>query len=151
MLPKIQLKPITVDNWKSCAALRIAPDQVGFVPSTLYSIAESQFYPDAISRGIYNEEDQLVGYALWGRDVFTDKWKIFRIMIDQTYQHQGYGKRAMQAILKQISKEPNGNEVLICYQSTNQVARSIYTGLGFVEQETDADGKVTALLKQDIS
>ncbi|WP_420643023.1 GNAT family N-acetyltransferase [Candidatus Leptofilum sp.] len=149
MFHKIRLEPVTVNNWKSCIALETTPNQEGFVPSNLYSIAESQFYEGARSNAFYNEQNQLIGYALWGRDVFTDKWKIFRIMIDKSHQNQGYGKSAMKAIIKQISKELNGNEVLICYQITNSVARTLYANLGFVEQDIDPDGKVTALLKQD--
>ena len=143
---KVHLEPVTGDNWKACAALDVAPGQEHFLPSNLYSIAESQFYEGSKSTAIYNEQDQLVGYALFGRDIFTNKWKIFRMMIDKTHQSQGYGESAMQQIIRQIAREPGGNEILICYQNDNQVARRLYAKLGFVEQEIDVDGKVTALL-----
>jgi diamine N-acetyltransferase len=146
----IRLEPVTVNNWKSCIALELASDQEGFVPSNLYSIAESQFYPDARSTAIYNERNQLIGYALWGRDILADKWKIFRIMIDKSHQCKGYGKSAMKAIMARISQEPNGNEILISYQNDNEIARMLYAKLGFVEQEIDPEGKVTALLKQGV-
>jgi diamine N-acetyltransferase len=146
----IRLEPVTVNNWKSCIALELAPDQEGFVPSNLYSIAESQFYPDARSTAIYNERNQLVGYALWGRDILADKWKIFRVMVDKSHQRQGYGKSAIRAIIAQISQEPDGHEILISYQTDNETARRLYAKLGFVEQEIDPEGKVTALLKQAV-
>ena len=143
---KVHLEPVTADNWKACAALELAPGQEHFLPGNLYSIAEAQFYEGSKSKAIYNGQDQLVGYALFGRDIFTDKWKIFRIMIDQSHQRQGYGESAMQELIRQIATEPGGNEILICYQNDNQVARRLYAKLGFVEQEIDVDGKVTALL-----
>ena len=59
---------------------------------------------------------------------------------------QVYGEGAMREIIAQISKEPDGNEILICYQDGNQVARRLYAKLGFIEQEIDTSGKVTALL-----
>lgn len=142
----IRLEPITVENWKDCIALEIAPDQQHFVPSNLYSIAEAQFYPEAKSRAIYNEDHQLVGYALFGHDVQTQKWKIFRIMIDQAHQHKGYGKAAMMEIITQIAQQPDGQQILICYQNDNQTARNLYAKLGFIEQTTDHNSKVTALL-----
>ena len=142
----VRLEPITVENWKDCIALEIAPDQQHFVPSNLYSIAETQFYPEAKSRAIYNEDNQLVGYALFGREAQTQKWKIFRMMIDKAHQHKGYGRAAMQKIMKLISQEPEGNEILISYQEDNYVARNLYAKLGFIEQTTDHHGKVTALL-----
>ena len=142
----VHLEPVTADNWKACAALEVAPGQEHFLPGNLYSIAESQFYEGSKSTAIYNEQEQLVGYALFGRDIFTNKWKIFRIMIDQAYQGQGYGESAMREMIRQIAEESGGNEILICYQDNNQVARRLYAKLGFVEQEIDGEGKVTALL-----
>lgn len=144
---KVYLEPITVSNWKACVSLKLASGQEGLLPSNLYSIAEAQFYQQAKSKAIYNEERQMVGYALFGHDIFTNKWKIFRLMIDQSYQQQGYGEGAMKEILEEISKEQDGNEILICYQDRNDVARRLYAKLGFAEQEIDADGRVTALLK----
>ncbi len=143
---QVHLEPVTADNWKACAALSVATGQEHFLPGNLYSIAESQFYEHSRSRAIYNEYDQLVGYALFGRDIFTDKWKIFRIMIDRSYQRHGYGESAMREMIRQIAAEPDGHEILICYQNNNQVARRLYAKLGFVEQEIDRTGKVTALL-----
>jgi diamine N-acetyltransferase len=143
---QVRLEPVTVENWKACIALELAPDQQDFLPSNLYSIAEAQFYAAAKSNAIYNLQGQLVGYALFGRDIFADKWKIFRIMIDKCYQGQGYGKSALQVIIVQISRELDGHEILISYQDDNQVARQLYAQLGFVEQQTNAEGQVTALL-----
>jgi diamine N-acetyltransferase len=148
---KVYLEPVTLTNWKACAALELAPGQENFLPSNLYSIAESQFYEHSKSKAIYNEHDQLVGYALFGRDIFTNKWKIFRMMIDKSYQCKGYGESAMKEIIGQITKEPNANEILICYQNDNQVARRLYARLGFVKQEIDVEGKVTALLKLNMA
>ena len=144
---RVRLEPVTAKNWKACIALELAPDQKNFVPSNLYSIAEAQFYQYARSRAICDEHEQVVGYALFGRDIFTNKWKIFRLMIDKSHQGKGYGESAMLEIIGQISKQPDGNEILICYQDANQVARRLYAKLGFIEQEMDRDGKVTALFR----
>jgi len=147
---KVYLDPVTVNNWKACIALEVAPGQEKFLPGNLYSIAESQFYEHARSRAVYNEAHQLVGYALFGRDIFTTRWKIFRIMIDQAYQSKGYGESAMKEIIEEISQETDGNEILICYQEHNEVARRLYAKLGFAEQTIDPRGKVTALLKRNL-
>ena len=146
---RVRLEPVTIKNWKACIALELAPDQKNFLPSNLYSIAEAQFYEYARPRAVVDEHEQVVGYALFGRDIFTNKWKIFRLMIDKSHQGKGYGEGAMREIIEQISKEPDGNEILICYQDANQVARRLYAKLGFIEQEIDTEGKVTALLRLD--
>jgi diamine N-acetyltransferase len=144
---RVDLQPITVENWKTCIALSVSESQRGFVSSNLYSIAESQFYPDAQPFAVYNEFRQMVGFVMYGRDVFSGKWKVFRMMIDAPHQGKGYGRAAMEKIIAVISQQPDGDEILICYQNPNQAARCLYTGLGFTEQEIDESGKVTALLK----
>ena len=146
---EVRLEPVTIENWKACIALELAPNQKDFLPSNLYSIAEAQFYAEAKSNAIYNLQGQLIGYVLYGRDIYTEKWKIFRIMIDKCHQGQGYGKSAMQAIIAQITREPDGHEILISYHDDNQVARELYAKLGFVEQQTNLDSQVTALLTLD--
>jgi len=148
---KIRLEPVTAKNWKACIALELAPDQQHFLPANLYSIAEAQFYEAARSLAIYNAEHQIVGYVLFGKDVFTTKWKIFRLMIDKSHQGKGYGESAMREIIAWITHESDGNEILICYQNTNQAARRLYAKLGFVEQEIDSTGKVTASLKLNMA
>ena len=52
---------------------------------------------------VYNENGQLVGYVHCGRDVSTDKWKIFRIMVDKSHQRKGYGESDMRASSRNIS------------------------------------------------
>ncbi len=74
----VSLHQITVENWKECAGLTLHENQRNFVPGNLYSIAEAQFYPEAPTRAIYNESDEMVGFLLYGRDVLSGKWKIFR-------------------------------------------------------------------------
>ena len=142
----IILLPITLENWKQCIALAADESQREFVPSNLYSIAEAQFYPDARPLAIYNVDEQMVGFVMYGRDVFTGKWKIFRLMIDAIQQRKGYGRAAMEQVIHDIQQQPDGDEILICYHDTNEGARRLYGALGFVEQEIDETGKVAANL-----
>lgn len=145
--PKVSLELVTAENWRACIALEVAPEQMSFVPNNLYSIAEAQFYEHARSRAICNEHEQVVGYALFGRDIGTNKWKIFRLMIDKSHQGKRYGESALQEIISEITREADGKEILICYQADNHAAQRLYAKLGFIELGTDSDGKVTASLR----
>jgi diamine N-acetyltransferase len=144
-MPLVTLRPITASNWKDCTALLVHESQIEFVPSNLYSIAESQFYPEARSLGIYSA-NQIVGYVLYGRDNFTGSWKIFRLMIDKSAQNRGYGRAALEQVITEIAGYPDANEILICYHNTNEVARKLYASVGFMEFNVDVDGKATARL-----
>lgn len=146
LMASVTLQPITIHNWKDCIALKLHESQFDFVPSNLYSIAEAQFYPEARSRAIYNEGDEMVGFLLYGRDVLSGKWKIFRLMIDAVQQRRGYGRAAMEAAIAAISRQPDADAILICYHDANQPARQLYASFGFHEQSIDDSGKVTAIL-----
>lgn len=144
-IPRVKLEAVTAKNWQACTALSVAPNQRDFVPSNLYSIAEAQFYPEARSRAVVSSEGTTIGYTLFGRDIHSGKWKIFRIMIDVRYQGSGYGFATMQTIIAEIAQEPDGDQILICYQDKNVPARRLYRRLGFQEISVDKDGKATAL------
>lgn len=142
----IQLVPITAANWKECISLKVTDEQRNFVPDNLYSIAEAQFYSQACSLAIYSKAGQMVGYALYGREVQSGKWKIFRLMIDASQQGKGYGRAAMQHLIAEIRQQPDADAILIAYQNENHTARQLYTSLGFVEQAEIA-GVITAQLQ----
>ena len=145
---KVALRPVQADNWQDCIALEIDPDQEGWIPSNLYSIAEAQFYPQSRSRAVYTLDGRLVGYTLFGRDIHSGSWKIFRLMIDRSCQRQGFGKGALSQVLEEIAREPDGDRVLICCQEDNQAARRLYAQFGFEEKGTDTEGKVTAVWRR---
>jgi len=141
----ITLQPITKSNWKECVNLSVAADQTKFVPDNLYSIAEAQFYPDAVPLAIYDDH-QMVGFIMYGRDEQTHKWKIFRLMVEVTHQGKGYARAALQQVITEIARHPDSDEIIICYHNSNQAARNLYAQLGFREQTINDQGVVTALL-----
>jgi diamine N-acetyltransferase len=145
---RVVLKPVTVDNWQECIGLKVKEKQAGFLPSNLYSIAEAQFYPQAVPLAVYSEQGRMVGFVLYGVDVETGKWKIFRLMIDRAHQGKGYGRAAMEQVIGRLRAQPGCSEILIAYQTGNDAARRLYASLGFIE-ETVGDGKVTACLDLD--
>lgn len=141
----ISLQPITVDNWKECINLRLDAAQQHFPPSNLYSLAESQFYLEAHRCAIYANDNQMVGFVLYGKEAASGKWKIFRLMIDHSFQQRGYGTATMHVVLARIAAEPDSDEIRISYQRSNVPAARLYQRFGFVERE-EVNGKVTAVL-----
>lgn len=121
-------------------------EQTDLVPSNVYSLAEAQFYPEAVPLAIYDDKERMVGFVMYGVDVTSDKWKIFRLMVDRAYQGKGYGRAAMQHVIERLAAQPGCDEILISYQPNNNTARQLYADLGFVEQDI-GDEKVTACLK----
>ena len=146
-MPSVSLREITVDNWQECIKLRVRDEQMTLVPSNVYSIAEAQFYPEGVPLAIYDGQERMVGFVMYGVDVTSGKWKIFRLMVDRAYQGRGYGRAAMRRVIERLAAQPGCDEILISYQPNNNAARQLYADLGFVEQEI-SDEKVTACLKE---
>ena len=67
-------------------------------------------YNEAESLAVYSTDGELVGYVLCGRDQATGLWKIFRLMIDQHHQGQGYGHAALEAIIRQLQMKPDATD-----------------------------------------
>jgi len=97
----IQFKNITADNWKECINLKLSHEEKNFIHPNVYSIAEAQFYPKAISKAIY-DEDKMVGYTMFGEDEDNSNvYYIDRLMISQDYRKQGFATETVQLIIKE--------------------------------------------------
>ena len=86
----ITLRPISKDNFWDCIDLAVHPEQQSFVTSNAISIAQSKVQPECIPLAIYHE-DVMVGFVMYCLDTDDDEYWIYRLMIDQHYQNQGFG------------------------------------------------------------
>jgi ribosomal protein S18 acetylase RimI-like enzyme len=108
-------------------------------------IAEAQFYPDNVSRAVVAEEGQIVGFALYGIETISNRPKIFRLMIGESFQGRGLGRAAMQAIIQDIRRRWDPAQIYVSFQNPNAIARRLYASLGFEEVEQEGE-KITARL-----
>ena len=96
----ITLKEINGENFDDIIALKVEK----YCASNLYSLAQAKIYPEAIPLAIYND-DIAVGFIMYGiepRD--NNEYWIDRLMIDEKHQKKGYGKIAMEIIMKKLNK-----------------------------------------------
>ena len=149
-----EIRPVTKDNWKELIRLKVREDQVNFVASNLFSIAEAQFGDDHEGHwdfhpfGIYDGETP-VGFLMYGFNFEHLKQQAFiiRLMVDERYQGKGYGRFAMQKMLEIFRKDERIKTVGISYEPENEAARKLYASLGFKEPGEMIDGEVLALLQ----
>ena len=79
----------TIDNWLKAISLCVREDQVEFVASNTVSLAQLNFLENFHAKGIYRC-DEMIGFALYGIDEDDHKYWIYRMMIDQKHQGEGY-------------------------------------------------------------
>ncbi|WP_291563555.1 MULTISPECIES: GNAT family N-acetyltransferase [unclassified Clostridium] len=147
----IYFKNITADNWREAIALKISKEQERYLPhSNLISIAESKFYPEWTTLGIYKDED-IIGFSIYGLEDERDKeiWLI-RYMIDERYQGQGYGKYTLEKLIEKIKEETKCDRICLSFHPESRVAEKLYSGLGFKQFITGFEAEDEIFYKLEI-
>jgi diamine N-acetyltransferase len=138
-----EIRPVTKDNWRELAKLKVREDQNRFVASNLHSIAESQFgyddpddgHWDMYPFGIYADDGLPVGFLMYGYNFSAPTMQAFiiRLMVDENQQGKGYGRFGMTWMLERFREDNRIEVVGISYEPDNEVGRKLYASLGFVE------------------
>ena len=140
---EIRLVSVTKANQALVTSLQLAPDQMDFVASNAESLDEAGSDRDARPR-VVMAGDRVVGFLMYEAPQDDDEARIYRFMIDRTWQGRGYGKAALREVLDEIRKLGHIRHVSICYEPRNEAARQLYSAAGFVEQRLDEDGEMIA-------
>ena len=138
----IKLKEITKDNWIDCIYLSLHPSQVGNLASNVATIAESKFEPNNQLRAIYRE-DRVIGmlaYSMEDEPPTPDIYWIFRFMIDKDFQNRGYGTKALNLAIEEISSL-GAKKIYTSYKPKNEIAAKLYRKVGFsgIGKKDDGD------------
>lgn len=142
----VVVEPVRAADRAALEALSTAEGQADWVATNAESLAEAEHDPDARPRAI-RAGDRLVGFLMYEAPAASDTAKIYRFMIDRAAQGQGFGRRALVAILAEISGLAHVRRVEICYMPDNEAARRLYGSAGFVETGLDEDGEQIAVLE----
>ena len=136
----IILIDVTANNWKEICCLNPGKEGREFVASNSVSIAQSVFENGWKIKGI-QADDILIGFTMYG---FSDELKAYelcRFMIDQHFQGNGYGKRALQVIIAEMFNTYQCDKIYLSTAPNNLRGKHIYENAGFIsEGETCGEG-----------
>jgi diamine N-acetyltransferase len=141
----ITFRPVTRENFSAVTELSVTPEQTEFVAPNLYSLAETHVEPTWTPLAIY-AGDQLVGFAMFGRDDETGRWWIMRYMIDAEHQGRGYGTAALPGLIELIVERHGCCELFLGYEPNNEVASRLYARMGFAPTGEMIGGEIVARL-----
>ena len=135
----IYLKEIDENNLLECVLLSTNKDGKNFVfeefvASNAFSIAQSKVQKGWIVKAIY-DDDLMIGFAMYGYCYEYDFYEICRFMIDHKYQGKGYGRRALVKIIEEMKENEECKDIYISFDPKNNIARSLYESLGFIDTE----------------
>ncbi|MDE6999570.1 MAG: GNAT family N-acetyltransferase [Lachnospiraceae bacterium] len=158
----LTLEKVTGRNVWEILQLHVKEEQQNFVAGNAISIIEAYTTitggGSAFPFGIY-DDGVPVGFLMIGYDT-DDSWEnppriarnnynLWRLMIDQRYQHKGYGKTALQLALDFINTMPCGKAdyCWLSYEPENTSAKNLYHSFGFHETGEMDGEELIAILK----
>jgi diamine N-acetyltransferase len=139
----IKLSEINEDNFHDIISLKVEK----YCASNLYSLAQAKIFPEAIPLAIYND-DIPVGFIMYGlepRD--NNEYWIDRFMIDEKYQKNGFGKKALEIIIEKIKEDKTHNRIKISTNPENMIAINLYKKFGFNETGELHDDEALMILE----
>jgi len=142
---QVLLRPVNSENWRDVAQLQVAQAQREFVADPCYYLALCCYGDTWRPLAIYLDE-QVVGFVMWAVDPADDSCWLGGILIDQSYQRQGYGRQAVQGAISMLAKEYGYRNFALSYQPTNLIAKHLYHSLGFSETDEWEDDEIVARL-----
>ena len=144
---ELSLREITKDNWQTCIALRVTKKQIPYIPSNIFSLAESKFLPERVPLGIFDGEE-MVGLVVCSYSPEIGRAWIHRIMIDQDHQNKGYSRATMQKILQRLTRIPGCKLIGADWRPGNSNLEKCYASFGFQKTaQRTPDGDIVAILR----
>ena len=145
----LHIREVTTENWRSVAALSVSGQQNQFIESNVFSLAESQFEKNGVSLGLYDGET-LVGYAMYGWPSYSTQsaW-LDRFMIDYRFQGNGYAKRFLPLLIKNMHDQYGCKKIFLSLHPDNKLAQTLYESFGFrLNGEIDDSGPIFGVVME---
>ena len=143
----IELRAITEENYIYAFNLKLAPGQESFVSHPIRSLAQAYVYRNQCQPfGIYAAE-KMVGYVMVIYDYDIPEYDIWHMMIDKEEQGHGYGREALDQVIKYIMTKPFGDSdrIALTCNKNNSAARKLYESIGFTASGSE-DGEEIELV-----
>lgn len=126
----IKLMDVGYDIFDKIVALKVRDDQKHLVDDNSYALSQAQSEQDLRPLAIYND-DELVGFCMYGTDEEDGYITIYNMMIDAVHQGKGYSTQALKSLLELIRTERNPAAVYAEISQDNKGAKAIFTKAGF--------------------
>ena len=126
---------LSEENWMDFAGLSVDESQKTFLASNIGIIARGYVYRNSRAKVIGIVSDGVpVGLAMV-RDIDDEPacYELQQFMIDQNFQGQGYGFRALELILTALKAEQKYACVEVCVKKEDAQAIHVYEKAGFVD------------------
>lgn len=139
-MTRVCLRSITPATFRECIRLDVHESQRPFVAPNQYSLAQVAVNPRLTAFAIYDgdligrdlqDSDEMVGFCMY--QVMDGVAFVTRLMIDQRFQRRGYGRAAMEDLIRRFQRIPGIEVIATSVHRENPGALALYRSLGFVD------------------
>lgn len=142
----VTLREVTAETVRAICDLKVAAHQRNFVAPNAISIAQAYFAREnAWFRAIYADETP-VGFLMLDDDPAAQEYGLWRFMIDERYQGQGYGKAALELLIAHVRTRPGATELFTSCVPGQGSPCPFYEQMGFVYTGEEDDGELVMRL-----
>ena len=142
----VSLREVTKETVRAITALKVGPGQDRFVAPNAVSIAQAYFSRDvAWFRAIYVGEEP-AGFVMLDDDAPKQSYSLWRYMIDQRFQGQGIGRRALDLVIDYVRTRPGAKALLTSIVPGDGSPGPFYEKMGFAYTGEEEDGELVMRL-----
>ena len=141
---RIELKPVDQFNKSDCIRLKVTKAQSEYIASNESSLEAAEEYSDVARPFVIYSDGIAVGFTMFAFEPDyedpDDRYWLWRFMIDEKYQGQGYGKEALKHIISYFNENGAGN-IRLSTKESNVNAIHLYQSFGFAPNGDVNDGE----------
>ncbi len=141
---KIELRPVDDSNRSDCIKLKVSESQSEYIASNESSLEAAKEHADVARPFVIYADGVAVGFTMFAFEPDyedpDDRYWLWRFMIDEKLQGQGYGKEALKQIIAYF-KENGATNIRLSTKESNVNAIHLYRSFGFVPNGDVNDGE----------
>lgn len=143
----IHFVEVNKDNFYHCLQLSVFESQRSFVASNETSLAEAYIHLDKVEPYCIYSDKTMVGFIQFiPDDKDNSAMYLWRFMIDQKYQGNGYGKEAIKLFIDIVKTRHLYKAIKLSFDPENSNAERLYSSFGFTKTGDICDGELEMIL-----
>lgn len=141
----VTLREVNDKNVHAVIDLSVSSDQSEFVAPNVISLAQAFATTKVWVRAVYADDDP-VGFVMLSDDADKPRYYLWRFMIDERYQHRGYGRRAIELVHEYVRSRPSGDRIYLHYVPESGGPEAFYKAFGYEDTGEEHGGELEAVL-----
>lgn len=136
----VHLHEITKENLDAVLELKTTKEQEAYVSTVAHSLAQAWVYRNTAYPFAIYDDDVLVGFVMIGFYEAKQQYTLWKLLIDEQYQHRGYGRQTVELAKQYLIDTFGVTEICLGVHEDNTAAIRLYQFAGFTATgETDGD------------